>query len=781
PTPEPDETLRQSWQAVGAQVALQLLARIHTHELLTMPLFRRLLEALPDCLPAINQFLNPSLGDVPSGHVERSPWFRRLADTTFRARLQELVDGVLWELISDFRPEAWPVLCRLDHLRGGRYLLRLAEEMEQRGLAKLQAQRYSYWHNQQDAASVLAALLGKLQRHEGDDSAALVGLLRQLSVPTLLAILPHARPYEAEICAALAWEGSLALVELLHQLEQHDPARSTDPSAGVVHRGVVLEIVERLGMEHTRIVLDAFAQHRPSAVVLVQATLGWNRTEVRRSFGRRQPLAARALPLLPFEKGDTLLKRYLALASYQREANSSRAGRKAVERAAAQAGLANLALHAGFADATRLEWAMNDELGAQGMNLGRQWDIEGYTLTLVQRDGAPVLEVHKGTRPLKRIPSAVTRDYAYREVRTTLDQLKDQQRRLSQAFLHAMRRGDPLRPDELSILMRNPLAVALLERLVLQDEAGAFGLFRAEDSSLEGYHGERVRISGAVRIAHPYDLAQADVLGDWQTEIVRRQIVQPFKQVFRELYLLTPAEAEAGYSSQRFAGRRLKGRQAAAVLANLGWQIDGGDGVHKPLYDLGYAAHFETGSYWYYGDDGDDIGGTTGTLTFWPLNVSRYEYGGHGNSERRIKLADVPPRVLSEVLRDIDLVTVVAHQSDEHGSSREVLHRRGDLVRATAAALGLAQVEVEEPYVRVHGNLASYRIHLATAAIHIESGAYLCIVPDPKTRKATYLPFEDGGDPVSSELVSKTLMLANDMAITDPTILAQITPPRRAA
>jgi hypothetical protein len=290
-----------------------------------------------------------------------------------------------------------------------------------------------------------------------------------------------------------------------------------------------------------------------------------------------------------------------------------------------------------------------------------------------------------------------------------------------------------------------------------------------------------VLIGGGVAIAHPYDLAQDGTLGDWQAEIVRRQIVQPFKQVFRELYLLTPAEAMAEFSSGRFAGRRLKGAQSIAVLANLGWVVRDGYQVSKPFYDLGYAAHFVTGTYGYYGGDGDDWGGTTGELTFWPLNQSRYELYRCDGQEQRIRLQDVPPRLLSEVLRDLDLVTVVAHQSEEQGSSREVLCRRGDLVRATVAALGLQNVEVDEPHVRVQGSRAAYRIHLATAAIHIESGAYLCIVPSTKARKATYLPFEEGGDPISSELVSKVLLLANDKAITDATILAQIPPARQAA
>ena len=120
-----------------------------------------------------------------------------------------------------------------------------------------------------------------------------------------------------------------------------------------------------------------------------------------------------------------------------------------------------------------------------------------------------------------------------------------------------MRSGQPLSVDELALLRRNPLATALLERLVLVDAAGAVGLFRAEDCSLEGAHGERVLIGGAVTIAHPYALAQAGLLADWQAEIVRRQIVQPFKQVFRELYILTPAEREADAAAAQVTSNRI--------------------------------------------------------------------------------------------------------------------------------------------------------------------------------------------------------------------------------
>ena len=50
---------------------------------------------------------------------------------------------------------------------------------------------------------------------------------------------------------------------------------------------------------------------------------------------------------------------------------------------------------------------------------------------------------------------------------------------------------------------------------------------------------------------------------------------------------------------------------------------------------------------------------------------------------------------------------------------------------------------------------------------------YLCIVKKPAPAgEEIYLPFE--GDATLSLILSKAMLLANDTAITDPTILRQI-------
>ncbi|GAB4210294.1 MAG: hypothetical protein OHK0022_43090 [Roseiflexaceae bacterium] len=732
-----------------------LVRWMHSTGRLDVARFRRLLEAQPESLRCLNQLLV-----CAQSHPEPE-------DAAFLAALRPLMDSVLWNMLGDLRPETWSLLSQIGGLGGGHVLLRLVEEVDRRGITQL----HNSHRSGQRIEWVLEHLLERLYRRSDDNHAALVGLLRSLSAPALLAVLPLAVAYRSELLAALDWRGAAELLALLERLTQQSPERSDDVAAGVIDRRAITELAAAMDPGQFETLLEVFKANHTHAVLLVRAALGSNRREVRRLFGRRNQLAARAMGLLPLEQPDELLQRYLALTRYERDANSSSAGRRAYERAAARAGLHNLALQAGYSDPTRLEWAMEDRLGTETLALGRSWTIEGYTLTLTLGASGPALEVRNPKRLLKRTPSAVTRDYAYREVRATLEQAQHQERRYRQTFLDAMRSGQQLAPEELALLRRNPLATSLLEQLVLIDAAGAVGLYRAEDNSLEGARGERVLVNGAVTIAHPYALAQLNLLADWQTEIVARQIVQPFKQVFRELYLITPAELAARTSSARLSGRQMKGRQAAAVLANLGWTIDGYGHVTKPFYNQGFSASFYTGAYFY---DEDDTA-TTGQLFFQLMQPQ-------AGQEHTVPLEQVPPLVFSEVMRDLDLVTVIAHQSDEQGASQEVLRQRGDLVRALAAALGMTtKVRVEEPFVTVEGNLSGYRIHLATGACYLSSGQYLCIVPSRKEQQALYLPFAEGGEPVSSEIVSKTLLLANDSTIADPTILAQIRPLRQAA
>jgi hypothetical protein len=85
---------------------------------------------------------------------------------------------------------------------------------------------------------------------------------------------------------------------------------------------------------------------------------------------------------------------------------------------------------------------------------------------------------------------------------------------------------------------------------------------------------------------------------------------------------------------------------------------------------------------------------------------------------------------------------------------------------------------IADRFLVVCGDLRTYKIHLGSGNILMEpNNQYLCIVPsrgaaakDPA--KGVFLPFE--GDGQLAVILSKAFLLADDTAITDPTITRQI-------
>jgi hypothetical protein len=85
------------------------------------------------------------------------------------------------------------------------------------------------------------------------------------------------------------------------------------------------------------------------------------------------------------------------------------------------------------------------------------------------------------------------------------------------------------------------------------------------------------------------------------------------------------------------------------------------------------------------------------------------------------------------------------------------------------------RVELTDRFLRVRGDLRTYRIHLQSGNVLMEpNDAYLCIVPGhARDAGSVFLPFEEDGGMLSI-IVSKAFLLAADAAITDPSITRQL-------
>jgi hypothetical protein len=271
---------------------------------------------------------------------------------------------------------------------------------------------------------------------------------------------------------------------------------------------------------------------------------------------------------------------------------------------------------------------------------------------------------------------------------------------------------------------------------------------------------EPIKADEKLRIAHPFDLYTAGQWQRWQHDCFERERVQPFKQVFRELYLVTAQEKADGAVSSRYAGQQVNPSQALALWGSRGWSTR--DEVLKTFHREGLVAQV---SFRHHGWTPLQVEG---------LTLEGIEFRKRGEY-KPLLLSEVPPILFSEVMRDCDLVVSVAHRGGvDPEASASTVDMRAALLRETCGLLGISNYQINKQHVLIDGKLGKYSVHLGSAIVHRQPGGSLCIVPvHAQHRGRLFLPFADD-DPRTAEVISKVLLLARDHEIQDPSILEQL-------
>ncbi|MHC3468232.1 DUF4132 domain-containing protein [Streptomyces sp. 7R007] len=421
-------------------------------------------------------------------------------------------------------------------------------------------------------------------------------------------------------------------------------------------------------------------------------------------------------------------------------------------------------------------------------------------------------------RTVKGVPAAVRRDHP-EELRELKAAAKDidkmlaaQSERLDRQFLARRTWSYATWRNR---YLDHPLVGTLARRLLWTVDGTTVGY---AEGALRTLTDDPVPDGTEVRLWHPVDQDPASVVA-WRDWLERHGITQPFKQAHREVYLLTDAERTTGTYSNRFAAHILRQHQFHSLAAVRGWRNklrlmvdDEAPPATRDLPQWGLRAE-----YWIegegegYGDDTTESGSylrlRTDQVRFYPISApqnSAHCCGGEYRMWLRgsegpvtpLPLTDIPPLVLSEVLRDVDLFVGVASVGNDptwqdggpggrfreywtgygFGELTATAETRRALLERLIPRLAIAdRCTVEGRFLHVKGERHTYKIHLGSANILMTpNDRYLCIVPksSPTTPTPGYLPFE--GDRTLTLILSKAMMLANDTQITDPTILSQL-------
>ena len=299
-----------------------------------------------------------------------------------------------------------------------------------------------------------------------------------------------------------------------------------------------------------------------------------------------------------------------------------------------------------------------------------------------------------------------------------------------------------------------------------------------------------------VKLWHPIDW-ETDVVIAWRTRLAKLGVVQPTKQVYREVYLLTDAERATNTYSNRMAAHILKQHQMATLMAARGWQFslmgaydDGVDSqwASKTFVTSDLSAQYLMHTNW------DDENWNDACIY---LYVGTDQLRFVQNNEP-VPLETVPPRLFSETMREADLFVGVASVGndplwEDQGSTPEArtywhsysfgdldgfAHTRKVVLQDLLPRLKIREVaHVDGNYLIVDGKLNTYKIHLGSSNILMQPGnRYLCIVPSAASRTfKVALPIE--GDTRLSVILSKAILLSNDDKITAKDIVPQLLQP----
>lgn len=303
-----------------------------------------------------------------------------------------------------------------------------------------------------------------------------------------------------------------------------------------------------------------------------------------------------------------------------------------------------------------------------------------------------------------------------------------------------------------------------------------------------------------VQLTHPV-LLNPPQLGELRKLCQDQRVRQPIRQLWRETYKLTDAERDTGLSTARYAGHVLRFNECYGLARRRGWTggfLSGAwDGGPDAVARRDYPATGLRGSW--------AIAELDQHNTEIPVDLCITENASfsplHDTVPAPIPLADVPPEVFSEAMRDLDLVVSVSTIANdpawlEHHHGRPVLdqywdriahggldqlrvHRRAILAPYCDGLAASNRYNLTDTDLVVKGSLASYRIDLATANVRTEPAGKWLSFDTKITPGQAYdhhilgLPAIDD-DEILHRILVRAAILADDEHLASRKLLKQI-------
>ena len=671
-------------------------------------------------------------------------------------------------------------LHKIYRIEGIDYLVQILQAL---GKETLDRTSY-YWGGDDSKKAVLSHLLKVCYPTEKDNSKELAKKLKgtDITEQRLVEVAMYASQWLEIIETYLGWKG---LVSGCYYFQAHMSDVSKDKE-GLIGKYTPISIddlrdgafdidwfksaYKELGEKKFEMLYDSAkyisdgAKHSRARMFAdaVNGKLNLKETEKKIEDKRNKDLVASysLIPLLKDKQKDAL-HRYQFLQKFLKESKKFGAQRRASEAKAVNISLENLSRNMGYSDVTRLIWNMETALINEMKEYFEPKKLDDIDVYIKIDDlGQSEIIYEKAGKELKSLPTKLKKDKYIETIKEVHKNLKEQYRRSRKMLEEAMEDGTEFYGYEIENLMTNPVIAPILKSLVFK-MGNHLGYY--VDKKLKSAKKKFVAVKddSLLKIAHCFDLFESGEWATYQKDIFDRELRQPFKQVFRELYVKTVDE-KGRDKSLRYAGHQVQPAKTVALLKTRRWIIDGQEGLEKVYYKENIIAKIFALADWF--SPADIEAPTLEEVQFFDRKTFK-----------PILIDEVPDLIFTEVMRDIDLVVSVAHVGDvDPEASHSTIEMRKAIIEFNCKLFKLKNVTFTENHALIKGERAEYSIHLGSGLIHQKAGSAINVLPvHSQHRGRVFLPFIDD-DPKTAEIMAKVLLFAQDDKIKDVFILEQI-------
>lgn len=463
--------------------------------------------------------------------------------------------------------------------------------------------------------------------------------------------------------------------------------------------------------------------------------------------------------IIPLSDDNDLKERYLYLQQFLKESKQFGSQRQASEKRSTEIALMNLARNSKYENSTRLTWNMETKIVTDNIDVLNPHKIDEYHIYLQINDLGKneICIINSKGKSQKTIPAKVKRLESFIEIQTIHKQWNEQYRRSKKMLEEAMEDRIEFYKEELLTILDNPVIAPMISKLLFL-QGNHIGYIKNNQLYCLG---DIYPLEDKLRIAHCYDLYKSGNWQQYQQEVFDLKLVQPFKQVFRELYIKLDEELDKN-TSNRYSGYQIQIKKAIGALKSRKWNINYESGIERIYYKDNLIVNLYAEADWFSPSD---------------IEAPAIEYVAFYDRKnyQNVFIKDIDDITYSETMRDLDMVCSVAYVGGvDPITSFSTIELRKSIVLLTARLMKLTNITIKDNFVHILGKLGEYNVHLGSGIIHQKHGSTIHVLPIHSQRRGKlYLPFIDE-DPKCQEIISKIIMLSEDYKLKDPTVLSQI-------